>query len=275
MLSPSKYEQGKAVLSTSKIVSIVIPVLNEEKGLQKVLDEIPKKELEEMGYKCEIIIVDGGSTDRTREIASKNGTKVIVEPRRGYGRAYKTGFSHASGDIIVTLDGDYSYPAYLIPKLVKILDTRRLDFISTNRMKKFTHKSFPLLHLIGNKILTYMTRLLFKVKVNDSQSGMWVFRKSILDKVELLADGMAFSEEIKVIAFRLFRSAEIPVPYRRRIGKQKLNTLMDGLKNTMHLFTLRWYFVGLNPAWLPTHMPFNLPENIRPILVDLRRTIIC
>lgn len=262
-------------MSISKIVSIVIPVLNEEKGLQKVLDEIPKKEIEEMGYKCEIVIVDGGSTDRTREIARKNGTKVIVEPRRGYGRAYKTGFSHASGDIIVTLDGDYSYPAYLIPKLVKMLDTYRLDFISTNRMKKFIHKSFPILHLIGNKILTYMTRLLFRVKVNDSQSGMWVFRKSILEKIDLLADGMAFSEEIKVFAFRLFKSAEIPVSYRKRIGKQKLNTLMDGIKNIMHLFTLRWYFVGLTPTWLPTYIPFNLPENSRaPTLPDLRR-IVC
>jgi len=262
-------------LSIPKLVSIVIPVLNEEEGLQRVLNEIPKKELEKMGYKCEIIIVDGGSTDRTREIAHKNGAKVIIEPRRGYGRAYKTGFLHASGDIIVTLDGDYSYPAFLIPRLVKMLDTYRLDFISTNRLKKFTHKSFSMLHLIGNKILTYMTRLMFRVNINDSQSGMWVFRKSILDKIDLLADGMAFSEELKVIAFRLFKSVEIPVPYRRRIGKQKLNTLIDGMKNTLHLFTLRWYFVGPAPVWPYTYMPFSIPENSRASMLNLRRIMIC
>ncbi|MEM3769600.1 MAG: glycosyltransferase family 2 protein [Candidatus Bathyarchaeia archaeon] len=264
-------------MSIPKLVSIVIPVLNEEEGLQKVLNELPKKELEKIGYKCEIIVVDGGSTDRTREIACKNGAKVIVEPRRGYGRAYKTGFSHASGDIIVTLDGDYSYPAFLIPKLVKMLDTYRLDFISTNRMKKFTHKSFPWLHLIGNKILTYTTKLLFRVNINDSQSGMWVFRKSILDKIDFLADGMAFSEEIKVFAFRFFKSAEIPVPYRRRVGKQKLNALVDGMKNTLHLFTLRWYFVGSTPIWRPTfYMPITFMENSRaPMFLDLRRTIMC
>jgi glycosyltransferase involved in cell wall biosynthesis len=262
-------------LSIPKLVSIVIPVLNEEEGLQRVLNEIPKKELEEMGYKCEIIIVDGGSTDRTREIAHKNGAKVIIEPRRGYGRAYKTGFLHASGDIIATLDGDYSYPAFLIPRLVKMLDTYRLDFISTNRLKKFKHKSFSILHLIGNKILTHMTRLMFRVNINDSQSGMWVFRKSILDKIDLLADGMAFSEELKVIAFRLFRSVEIPVPYRRRVGKQKLNTLIDGMKNTLHLFTLRWYFVGPAPILPHIYMPFSISENSRASMLNLRRIMIC
>jgi len=263
-------------LNIPKFVSIIIPVLNEEDGLQKVLDEIPKKELEEMGYKCEIIVVDGGSTDRTREIAKRSGAKVIVEPRKGYGRAYKTGFSHANGDIIVTLDGDYSYPAFLIPKLVKMLETYRLDFISTNRLKKFTHKSLSTLHLIGNKILTYMTRLMFRVSLNDSQSGMWVFRKSVLDKIDLHADGMAFSEEIKVTAFRLFKAAEVPVPYRKRIGKQKLNALMDGLKNALHLFTLRWQFATPAPSWTPIYTTIYVLENSRtPVLLNLRRMIIC
>ncbi|MEM2440079.1 MAG: glycosyltransferase family 2 protein [Candidatus Bathyarchaeia archaeon] len=226
-------------LKAPKLVSVIIPVINEEKGLQRVLNEIPKKELEEIGYKCEIIVVDGGSTDRSRDIAIKNGTKVVVEPRKGYGRAYKTGFLHASGDIIVTLDGDYSYPACLIPKLVRILDEMKLDFISTNRMKNFEHGSFSILHIIGNKLLTLLTKLLFKINIDDSQSGMWVFRKHMLDKIYLLADDMAFSEEIKIFAFRLFKAMEVPIPYRRRMGKPKLNTLLDGIRNLLHLFSLR------------------------------------
>ena len=258
-----------------KLVSIVIPVLNEEEGLQKVLDEVPEKELEKMGYKCEIIVVDGGSTDHTREIAKRNGAKVIVEPRKGYGRAYKTGFLYANGDIIVTLDGDYSYPAFLIPKLVKMLETYRLDFISTNRLKKLTCKSFPTLHIIGNKILTYLTNLLFRVNINDSQSGMWVFRKSILEKMDLQADGMAFSEEIKVMAFKLFKAAEVSVPYRRRIGKQKLNTLIDGFKNALHLFNLRWYFAMPIPSWPHMYRTINVLENSRAtVFADLRRMIV-
>ncbi|MEM2739047.1 MAG: glycosyltransferase family 2 protein [Candidatus Aenigmatarchaeota archaeon] len=235
----------KPEIGLPKLVSIIIPVMNEEKGLQMVLDEIPQEELEAMGYKCEIIVVDGGSTDRSRDIAIKNGTKVVVEPRKGYGRAYKTGFLHASGDIIVTLDGDYSYPAYLIPKLVKILDKMELDFISTDRMKNFAHGSFSIIHIVGNKLLTLLTKLLFRINIEDSQSGMWVFRKHILDKIYLLADGMAFSEEIKIFAFKLFKAMEVPVPYRRRLGKPKLNTLLDGTRNLLHLFNLKIRFTDL------------------------------
>lgn len=222
-----------------KLISVIIPVLNEEKGLQKVLDEIPKKELEKMGYNCESIVVDGGSTDGSRDVAVKKGAKVVVEPRKGYGRAYKTGFLHANGDIIVTLDGDYSYPAYLIPKLVRILDETGLDFISANRMKNFANGSFPILHIIGNKLLTLLTRLLFRVNIEDSQSGMWVFRRHVLDKICLSADGMEFSEEIKIFAFRFFKAMEVPIPYRRRVGKPKINTLLDGARNLFYLFNLR------------------------------------
>jgi len=224
----------------TKVVSVVIPTLNEEEGLQKVLDEIPKEELEKIGYKCEIIVVDGGSIDRTREIAHNNGTKVIVEPRRGYGRAYRTGFLHASGDVIVTLDGDHSYPASLVPRLVKLLDAWKLDFISADRLRNFSRGSFPIINYVGNKMLTYMAKLLFRVNINDSQSGMWVFKRSILREMDLFAEGMEFSEEIKVLAFRFFRAMEVPIPYRRRVGKRKLSIITDGIKNALYLFALKW-----------------------------------
>jgi glycosyltransferase involved in cell wall biosynthesis len=225
-----------------QMISIVIPALNEEKAIARTINEIPLKELEKMGYKCEILVVDGGSTDKTREIARRCGARVIVEPRLGYGIAYKTGFANARGDIIITLDGDFSYPAHLIPYLVRLLENGKYDFISTNRMENFAKGSMSQVHLLGNKLLTYFAKVLFRVSLKDSQSGMWVFRKNILDKVVLSSKGMSFSEEIKIVAFSLFRSAEVPIPYRKRIGKQKLRTVIDGLKNLAYLFNLRLSF---------------------------------
>lgn len=222
------------------IISVIIPSLNEENGIHKTINEIPMEELEKMGYTCEILVVDGGSKDHTRENARESGARVIVEFRPGYGIAYKTGFAHARGNIIVALDGDFSYPAFLIPRLVELLEKQKLDFISTNRMNDFTNGSFSLFHLLGNKVLTYIVNFLFKVDIQDSQSGMWVFRKTVLDRVNLFANGMPFSEEIKILAFKLLKSKEISIPYRKRTGEKKLHTLIDGAKNLAYLFNLRF-----------------------------------
>ncbi len=213
-------------------VSIVIPTLNEEDSIGHVLDKIPRTDK----YNWEIIVVDGDSKDRTREIAEEKGAKVIVEKRKGYGRAYKTGFQHATGDIIVTLDGDDTYPAEKIPELVDYLLENDYDFISCERFSKMKEGAMGITHKVGNMILTFVTRLLFGVKIKDSQSGMWIFKRTILNDLDVKSDGMPFSEEIKVEAWRKFKCAEIPIEYRERKGEVKLNTWEDGLKNLIYLF---------------------------------------
>ena len=213
-------------------VSIVIPTLNEEDSIGHVLDKIPRSDK----YDWEIVVVDGDSKDRTREIAEEKGAKVIVEKRKGYGRAYKTGFQHATGDIIVTLDGDDTYPAEKIPELVDHLLENDYDFISCERFSKMKEGAMGITHKVGNMILTLATRLLFGVKIKDSQSGMWIFKRSILKDLDVKSDGMPFSEEIKVEAWRKFKCAEIPIEYRERKGEVKLNTWEDGLKNLIYLF---------------------------------------
>ena len=86
-----------------------------------------------MGYKVQVLVVDNGSTDRTGELAQQAGADVVFEGRRGYGRAYKTGFAYAKGDIIATADADMTYPVEDIPKMVHQLNKEKLDFITTNR----------------------------------------------------------------------------------------------------------------------------------------------
>lgn len=217
-----------------KLISIVIPVLNEEKGLAMTIKEIPLNELKGMGYECEIIVVDGCSKDRSREVARKFGVKVVTEPHLGYGNAYKAGFRKAQGEIIVTFDADYTYPVYLLPLLINILEKKRLDFISTDRLHH-NHNYMHPIHVVGNKILTLLVRLLFRLNIKDSQSGMWAFRRKILKSIDFFASDMAFSQELKIYAFKNFKSAEILIPYRKRIGKQKLNGVIDGFKNLFHL----------------------------------------
>lgn len=228
----------------SKLISIVIPTLNEVEGIRKTIEEIPVKELENDGFSCEILVVDGGSTDGTVEIAKRLGAKVIIEPKRGYGRGYKTGFRHATGDIIVTLDGDGSYPSKYIPKLIKILIENDYDFITTNRFAYMEPLSMSFLHKVGNKFLTYLVKALFNININDSQSGMWVFKRDILKHMMLESDGMSFSEEIKIKAFLNAKCTEIPIPYRKRLGKPKLKTFRDGISNLIYLFIL-WFKLRL------------------------------
>jgi hypothetical protein len=192
------------------------------------------------GWDFEILVVDTSSRDRTREIAAEKGAVVIDEPRRGYGRAYKTGFERSKGDVIATLDADCTYPAEEIPALYRTLMDQDLDFITTNRFAQLEEGAMTAKHRLGNFALTFISNLFFGVKIKDSQSGMWVFRRGILDRLVLSDDGMPMSEEIKIEAFRKVKSLEVPITYRRRVGEVKLSSWKDGWKNMKFLFKKRF-----------------------------------
>ena len=130
-------------------VSAVIPTINEEKTIGEVIDG-----LNSLGHEVEVIVVDTNSRDRTREIAAEKGAKVISEPRRGYGVAYKTGLNHVTGDIAVCLDGDGTYPTDIVGPLIQILQMDEVDFISCDRISLRTAKNYTTLHFVGNSILT-------------------------------------------------------------------------------------------------------------------------
>lgn len=219
-------------------LSVIIPTINEEDGIVSTLSELPLRALEGMGFVCEVIVVDGGSIDRTRERAEQLGARVVVEPRRGYGRAYKTGFRASEGDVLVALDGDHSYPSSAVPMFVKTLVKENLDFITANRLELMETKAMDPLHKLGNLILSGVVRLLFSVNLKDSQSGMWVIRKNVLERIMPASDGMAFSEEIKIRAFKSCKSAEIPIHFRRRVGNSKIKTVLDGVRNLFYLLQL-------------------------------------
>ena len=217
-------------------ITVIIPCLNEEQGIGRVLRAMPE-------YVDEIIVVDNASTDRTSAVAAALGAKVIVEEVRGYGRAYRRGFSCATSDLIVTLDGDHSYPVDGVSYLLEAFLHLEVDFLNASRFPVRDSHSMSFKHKFGNLLLSLAMSILFFRWVRDSQSGMWVFRRAILKDMKLEADGMAFSEEIKIEAVRnaRIRFGEISILYSSRLGEKKLNPWRDGFQNLMFLAKKRFF----------------------------------
>lgn len=211
-------------------ISAVIPTMNEEKTIGSVIEGL--KTLEDI----EILVVDTNSKDRTKQIASSQGARVIDQPLRGYGLAYKTGLTQASGDVIVCMDGDGTYPTDIVTTLIDLLVKDDVDFISCDRMSLRNNENYTTLHFVGNSVLNITIRLFFKHSMKDSQSGMWIFRSDIYRKMGHLSDGMSFSQEIKIEAMKRGRFIEVPIRYGVRITKPKLKTWGDGISNLMNIF---------------------------------------
>lgn len=226
--------------SAQRTLTVVIPALNEELGIGSVLREIPLDALEDMGYQTEVLVIDNGSTDSTFGIARSHGAKVIIQPVRGYGNAYKAGFANATGDIIATGDADLTYPFSILPNLLHKMEAENLDFLNTDRLSHLDPSVMTASHRLGNALLTFMMKSLYGWPHKDSQSGMWVFKRAILPALHVKSSGMPFSQELKLEAFRKgFRCAEVPIQYRVRAGEKKLSTIGDGLGNISHLLAKR------------------------------------
>ena len=231
-------------------VTVVIPTRNEEEAIVDTIRSVPDD-----GWcnSLDFLIIDGNSSDRTRELAEKEGAEVYLEARRGYGRAYRTGFAMANGDIIVTMDADCTYPGEEVPGLVRQLLEEDLEFITCDRLKRAEKGSMSGLHGFGNWALSFTSRMLFWNGIHDSQSGMWVFRKRIFEdsKMRPTNDGTPLSEEMKINARKHIgkeKAIEVSVPYRTRVGQAEINTWGDGWKNFKFLFAKR---IGVNRQVTP------------------------
>ncbi len=216
-------------------ITVIIPCLNEEQGIDGVMKRMPD-------FVDEVIVVDNGSTDRTADVAKGYGAKVIQEDARGYGRAYKTGFAAASSDLIVTLDGDQSYPPDAISYLIEAFLHLDVDFLNASRFPVRDSNAMSFKHKFGNLVLSLAMSILYLRWIRDSQSGMWVFRRAILQGMNIESDGMSFSEEIKIEALKRnrHRFAEISIMYTSRLGEIKLNPWRDGFHNLWFLVKKRF-----------------------------------
>ncbi|MYB66366.1 glycosyltransferase family 2 protein [Candidatus Poribacteria bacterium] len=203
-------------------VSVIIPVLNEEGAIANVINDIPKELVQE------IIVVDNGCTDRTAEIARKHGAKVVVEPRKGYGRACLTGIANVNkADIVVFLDGDYSDDPKQMYSLVQPIQDGLAEFVIGARVPSEKGALLPQAKF-GNKLATVLMRFLFGVKYND----LGPFRAILYNKLlalEMQDKNFGWTIEMQLKAAKAGMNViEVPVTYRKRIGTSKISGTFIG-----------------------------------------------
>ena len=214
---------------TSKVemVSVIIPTLNEAGNILEELITIDK----ELACPKEIIVVDGDSTDGTKEIVKDANCKLVIEPRRGYGLALRTGFKHAKGDIIVMVDGDGTYEVKHINLLLEAMIKNKAELCLATRMYD-PNKAMGFMNFVGNKIITFCFDFLYKQFLSDSQSGFRAISRAAIEKVDLDQDDMAFATEMLVqFAKKGFKMVEVPSVYKaRKYGRTKLRRIKSGVE---------------------------------------------
>ncbi|MGH7429579.1 MAG: glycosyltransferase family 2 protein, partial [Candidatus Methylomirabilaceae bacterium] len=200
-----------------KVVAI-IPALDEEGSIGQVVAAVPRNAV------SEVIVVDNGSTDRTAEVAARNGAVVVREPRRGYGAACYAGVMAAPGaDLLVFLDGDRSDVPEEVPLIVGPILRGDADLVIGSRLSgRREPGAMPPHALFGNRLASRVLRGLYGVRITDLGSFRAIRRRALLD---LAMQERTFGWPVEMVAKaarRGYRIVEVPVSYRRRIGRSKV-----------------------------------------------------
>ncbi|HET9496853.1 MAG TPA: glycosyltransferase family 2 protein [Candidatus Limnocylindria bacterium] len=217
-------------------VSIVMPCLNEEETVGVCVTKA-RTWLSTSGFEGEVIVVDNGSTDRSIEVASRAGARVVHEPTPGYGQAYQRGFAEARGEFIVMGDSDDTYDFSNLTPLLEPLN-HGSDLVLGNRFAGgIAEGAMPWAHrYIGSPIINFLIRLFIGTDIGDSQSGLRAFRGNLAERLRLRAGGMEFASEMIVRAARAgLTISEVPAPYAIRQGESKLSTVRDGWRHLRFL----------------------------------------
>jgi Glycosyl transferase family 2 len=228
------------VNETSPRVTVVLPCLDERDAVGLCVRQAADA-LVAAGLAGEVLVVDNGSTDGSAEIAVAAGARVVVEPRRGYGRALRTGFELARADVVVMADADGTYDLTKIPQLVRPVIEGDADMVLATRLNAVTRESMPLLHrYVGTPVITFLTSRACGRKVtSDSQTGYRAFHRQRMLELALQSDGMELASEMLIKAARGgLRIRDIEGGYTSRIGESKLDTWSDGWRHLMLILLL-------------------------------------
>ena len=225
---------------TSQTVAVVLPCLDERDAVGLCVRQA-RDALAAGGLDGEVIVVDNGSTDGSAEVAAAAGARVITEPRRGYGRALRTGFERADADIVVMADADGTYDLSKLPQIVRPVLDGDADMALATRLDGATGASMPLLHrYLGTPVITFLTSRACGRKVTgDSQTGYRAFRRDSILGLGLRSDGMELASEMLIKSARGgLRIRDIESGYAPRIGESKLDTWSDGWRHLILILLL-------------------------------------
>lgn len=232
-------------------VSVVIPCLNEEKGIAACVRKAAAA-LKKISVPYEVVVCDNGSTDNSKKIAAENGARVVDEPKKGYGNAYLGGIRASRGKYIVMADGDDTYDLSQIAAFIDPL-AEGYDFVIGSRFKgKMLPGAMSWSHrYIGNPILSSLLRFFFKTSLSDSHCGYRSFTREAFDRMQLKTPGMEFASEMIVNAIKeKLRIKEIPIDYHPRIGESKLEGFRDAWRHMRFMLLYAPTYLYLVPGML-------------------------
>ena len=212
--------------------SVVIPVLNEEKAIGRVIEAVNKA-----GYH-NILVVDGYSTDRTVSVASDNGAIVIYQHGKGKTGAIRTAIDHIVTPYFVVMDGDCTYD----PKDIRNFYPKVLNHEQIIGSRTLGRKNIPLLNRFGNFVINLFFNLLFGTNLVDVCSGMYALRTDYAKTLSLNTGGFDVEVEIAAQTAKNGRITQVPINYYERVGQQKLRPLRHGLQILTTVWKLSIYY---------------------------------
>lgn len=216
-------------------LTVILPSYNEEKAIGKVIDEIRS-----LPVKCDILVVDNNSTDDTYNIALYKEAKVVTAELQGKGNAMKKGFKLVNSPYVVMMNSDYTYPVGYIPLFYQLL-SKEYDVVVGYRYWKQSN-SMSLANFLGNKILSQLASVLYRKRIKDVCTGLWGFRKEVLNKFEIQSEGFTLEAELFTEVVRHeCNLVQIPISYRaRQDGSKAKLRIWDGFKIGWFLIKKRW-----------------------------------
>lgn len=225
-------------------LSIVIPVFNERDTIEELIRRVQNVEV---GLEKEIIIVDDGSEDGTHQILENlnhPNIKIFFHTiNQGKGASLQTGFSKASGDIVLVQDADLEYDPRDYSRLLEPILDGRADAVFGSRFLGGPHRVLFFWHYIGNKLLTTLSNMLTNLNLSDMETCYKVFRKEIIDKITLKSKRFGFEPEITIKLSKMkCRIYEVPISYSGRdYSEGKKIGWKDGVAAIFHIFRYKFF----------------------------------